>query len=205
MDPSRLIAALAAALPVTPLAAQSPTPPAQTSADSYTRYQLEAPGSGAFRIVYDVTATRTGALRFYNAVRAGAEEEVHGVIDLATGHPLAWRLVDGAVAREGGVRGAGDGSRYIEVTLAQPVPVGGGVRLRIDKTYVDTASYRVEPGGDIVFTRSLGIARNSLVLPTGFEVASANIPSLVNVEADGRIRLSFMNAENQALTWTVRA
>ena len=87
---------------------------------------------------------------------------------------------------------------------ARPVPATGGARVRIDKTYVDTASYKVEPGG-IVFTRSLGIARNSVVLPAGYELVAVNVPSQVNVESDGRIRVSFMNAERQSLTYTVRA
>jgi tetratricopeptide (TPR) repeat protein len=206
-----------AALPVALIVAGSPTPslwaqaPAmQTSADSYTRYELQAPGSGgsggsgAFRIIYDVTATTAGAAYYYNSVRAGAAEEVHGVLDLHTGQPLRWRVVGGGEARTGGLPGAPLDGRYIEVQLARPVPTGGGVRIRIDKTYVDTLSYRHEPGG-IVFSRSLGIDRNSVVLPAGYELVAVNVPSQVNVEGDGRIRVSFMNVDRQALTYTVRA
>ncbi|MFN2316026.1 MAG: hypothetical protein ABR602_05025 [Gemmatimonadales bacterium] len=184
------------------LAAQGSAP--QTQADDYTRYELQAPGSGAFRIIYDVTATTPGARHFYNSIRAGAESVVHGVTDAHTGAVLSWRVVSGEAARQRAHPRASLDGRYIEVDLARPVPAGGGARVRIDKTYTDTASYRVEAGG-IVFTRSLGIARNGVVLPAGYELASVNVPSQVNVEADGRIRVSFMNVERQSLTYTVRA
>lgn len=199
----RLLAIAIGAL-VAPVSLAAQVTPPQTQADDYTRYELQAPGSGAFRIIYDVTATTPGARHFYNSIRAGAESVVHGVTDAHTGAALSWRVVSGEEARQKAHPRASLAGRYIEVDLARPVPVGGGGRVRIDKTYTDTASYRVEAGG-IVFTRSLGIARNSVVLPSGYELASVNVPSQVNVEADGRIRLSFMNTERQSLTYTVRA
>ena len=39
----------------------------QTQADDYTRYELLAPGSQAFRISYDVTATTPGATSIASA------------------------------------------------------------------------------------------------------------------------------------------
>jgi tetratricopeptide (TPR) repeat protein len=199
----RLLAVTLGAV-VAPVVLTAQTTAPQTQADDYTRYELQAPGSAAFRIIYDVTATTPGARHFYNSIRAGAESVVHGVTDPHTGAPLPWRVVTGAEARQRSHPRASLTGRYIEVDLAGPVPLGGGARVRIDKTYTDTASYRTEPGG-IVFTRSLGIARNSVVLPAGYELASVNVPSQVNVEPDGRIRVSFMNTERQALTYTVRA
>ena len=47
--------------------------PTQTSADDYTRYELLAPGTGKFRIWYDVTATAAGATVFFNPIRRGSE------------------------------------------------------------------------------------------------------------------------------------
>ncbi len=189
---------------VAPVALPAQASPPQTQADDYTRYELQAPGSAAFRIIYDVTATTPGARHYYNSIRAGAESVVHGVTDPHTGAPLPWRVVSGEEARQRAHPSAALTGRYIEVDLARAVPPGGGARVRIDKTYTDSASYRTEPGG-IVFSRSLGIARNSVVLPAGYELAAVNVPSQVNVEPDGRIRVSFMNAERQALTYTVRA
>ena len=51
------------------LGAQSPR---QTQADDYTRYELLAPGTAKFRILYEVTATTAGATHFFNAIRRGS-------------------------------------------------------------------------------------------------------------------------------------
>lgn len=186
--PHTLALAWALALPC---AAPAQVPP-QTQTDDYTRYELQAPGSAAFRITYDVSATSAGARYYFNTIRAGAEEEVHGVTDLRTGRPLEWRVVDGAYAREHGHPQASLDGRYIQVTLARPVPDGGQARVRIDKTYVDPESY-FAVGGGIVFARSLGIRRNAVVIPRGYELVAANYPVQVDTEGDGRIRVSFMN------------
>ena len=175
----------------------------QTQTDDYTRYELQAPGSAAFRIFYDVSATTPGARYYYNTIRVGAEEEVHGVTDLHSGRALAWELVDGAQARADGHPRASLDGRYIRVTLARPVPENGQGRVRIDKTYVDHESYFLE-GDDIVFHRSLGIRRNSVVLPQGYELVEANYPVQVDTEADGRIRTSFMNPGPGAVDLVVR-
>jgi hypothetical protein len=176
----------------------------QTQADDYTRYELQAPGSGAFRILYDVTATTPGKLHYFNTIRVGAEEEVHGVTDLMTGAPLEWEVVDGEEARRTGHPRASPDGRYIRVTLPRAIPEGGETRIRIDKTYWDRASYFVE-GDEIVFDRSLGIKRNSVVLPTGYELIGLNHPSQVVVEGDGRIKVSFLNTGAAAVPYRVRA
>ena len=186
------IAALAVwALSATGSAAgQAGTTPPQTQTDAYTRYELQAPGSEKFRIVYDVSATTGGALYYYNGIREGAEEEVHSVTDLYTGAPLEWELVDGRHARANGHPRANENGHFIKVTLARPVPDGGQARIRIDKTYRDPNSYLVE-GNDIVFSRSLGIRRNSVVLPAGYELVDCNYECQVDTEegADGGQRI----------------
>jgi hypothetical protein len=74
-----------------------------------------------------------------------------------------------------------------------PVPADGGqARIRIIKTYKDPKSYRRE-GDAIVFERPLGIRRNSVVLPAGYQLTECNVPSQVLAEPDGRIRISFMH------------
>lgn len=177
--------------------------PRQTETDSYTRYELQAPGSAAFRILYDVSATTAGARFYYNTIRPGAEEVVHGVTDLHTGRPLEWVVVDGAHARANGHPTASEDGRYIKITLARPVPEGGQGRVRIDKTYMDPESY-FRDGQDIVFYRTLGIRRNAVVLPAGFELVGCNYPCQVDTEADGRIRASFMSPGPEAVPFEVR-
>lgn len=167
--------------------------PPQTEADGYTRYELLAPGSGKFRILYEVTATTPGATDYFNPIRAGSIATDERVTDRATGKALQWEVVDGAVARAGGVRRAEPGMQFIRVKLARPVPAEGGeARLLIDKTYADPKSYFVE-GDTIVFDRSLGVKRNSVLLPLGYELVSSNYPAQVLREEDGRILISFWN------------
>lgn len=177
----------------------------QTQADDYSRYELLAPGSGKFRILYDVTATTAGATHFFNAIRAGSIATDERVFDRATGKPLAFDIVGAATARAGGVRVADSTQQYIRVTLAHPVPTDGGeARVLIDKTYEDAKSYFVD-GNAIVFNRSLGIKRNAVVLPAGYELIACNYPAQVLQEADGRIAISFWNATPAEAPLVLRA
>jgi hypothetical protein len=182
-------------LATTTLLAQASTePPRQTEADAYTRYELLDPASAKFRIVYEVTATTPGARYYFNPIRKGSVASDERVTDRATGAPLAFDIVNGTVARAGGVRGADSTQEYIRVTLARPVPPDGGEgRVLIDKTYEDAKSYYLE-GDTLVFNRPLGIKRNAVVLPNGYELVACNYPSQVLQEPDGRIKVSFWNA-----------
>jgi len=195
-----------ALLLATTLAAQaSPEPPRQTEADAYTRYELLAPGSAKFRIVYEVTATTPGARYYFNPIRKGSVASDERVTDRATGAPLRFEVVNGTVAKAGGVRGADSTQEYIRVTLARPVPPDGGeARVLIDKTYEDAKSYYVE-GDTLVFNRPLGIKRNAVVLPNGYELVACNYPSQVLQEADGRVKISFWNATPAEAPLVVRA
>jgi hypothetical protein len=165
----------------------------QQEIDGYTRYELLAPGEHKFRIFYEVTAASPDATAFYNPIREGSVATDEHVFDRATGKPLHFTEVDGAVAAAGGVTGAKPGSRYIKVDLARPVPRGGGGgRIQINKTYEDAASYH-EDAGTIVFERSLGIKRNTVVLPAEYILVACNYPSQIIQQTDGRIAVSFWN------------
>lgn len=184
-----LVASAAAAALARSADGQSPR---QTDADHYTRYELLAPGSAKFRIIYEVTATTPGATRYFNVIRRGSVATDEAVYDRMTGKPLPFEVVSGAVARAGGVRGADSTGEYIMVSLARPVPPEGEGRIRIDKTYEDARSY-IAGGDSIVYIRSLGIRRNAVVLPAGYELESVNYPSQVVTEGDGRVAVSFIN------------
>jgi hypothetical protein len=180
-------------------------PSRQTEGDAYTRYELLAPGSAKFRIIYEVTATTSGATYYFNPIREGSIATDESVLDRATGKPLVFDVVGRDVAIAGGVRGADSTRRYIRVALAHAVPADGGeARVLILKTYEDTASYFTR-GDAIVFTRSLGIKRNTVVLPAGYEMTSCNYPSQVIQQEDGRIAISFWNATPAAAPLTMRA
>jgi hypothetical protein len=139
-----------------------------------------------------VTATTPGARFYFNVIRKGSEASDEAVSDLMSGAPLGFEIVDGAHARANGHPSADLDANYIKVHLPRPVPRDGEVRLLIEKTYEDPKSYFRE-GDTIVFSRSLGIKRNAVVLPAGYELVACNVPSQVLSEADGRVRISFMN------------
>lgn len=179
-------------------------PQRQTQADDYTRYELLAPESAQFRILYDVTATFPGAPFFFNPIRPGSEASDESAVDLMSGAPLKMEVVSGKDARSQGLAGADLETSYLKVHLARPVPQGGEARIRIDKTYKDPKSYYRE-GDLIVFSRSLGIKRNAIVLPPGYEIVSCNVPSQVITESNGRIKVSFMNVFPGAPTMTLKA
>jgi len=173
--------------------ARAADPPiAQAEDDEYTRYELLDPATAAFRITYEVTATAPGATAFFNPIREGSTATDEAVLDRLTGRPLDFDVVPGSVARTGGLSDADAKTSYIRVRLARPVPKDGETRLLILKTYRDPKSYLRE-GDTIVVSRSLGIRRNAIVLPPGYEVVSLNVPSQVLTEPDGRILVSFMN------------
>jgi len=179
--------------------------PAQTESDAYTRYELLAPGTAKFRIIYEVTANTPGATSYFNPIRKGSVASDEHVYDRATGKPLEFEVVGSGIAQAGGVRNRDTTQTYIRVKLARPVPPDGGeARVLIDKTYWDTTSY-FSRGDTIVFTRPLGIKRNAIVLPKGYEIVSSNYPSQILQEADGRIAVSFWNWTPAEAPVTIRA
>ena len=183
-------AVLGIAVAVHVLTAQSGT---AVAGDAYTRYELLAPGSAKFRILYEVTATAPGATHFFNPIRQGSIASNESVRDRATGQPLLFDVVGQDVATAMGVRGRDSTQKYIRVTLTRPVPANGGEsRLLIDKTYEDAKSYYTA-GDTIIFNRSLGIKRNAVVLPANYELISCNYPAQILREADGRIGVAFWN------------
>lgn len=177
----------------------------QTQADAFTRYDLGDPATESFRIFYSVSATTPGAALFFNQIRPGSEPDVHGVYDRMTGDALPWSLVTGVDARASGlIPNADEKSEFIRVELKRPVPTDGRGRLLIDKTYKDPASY-FEKDGVLVFERRLGVKRNAVVLPAGYELLSVNYPSQVIERADQRLELSFINPGVDGVPYKVEA
>jgi hypothetical protein len=207
----------ATAAPAKAQTTEIPAPARQTQSDDYTRYELLDPASASFRIVYEVTATTPGARYFWNPIRKGSIASNESVSDPASGLPLKFVEVSGAEAKTNGLGSADPDTRYIQIELPRPVPREGEIRLVIDKTYKDDKSYFVEEKtGLIVFSRSLSIKRNSVVLPVGYELVACNYPSQVFPETvagagppgsppQTRLRMSFMNIGTDAASFVVKA
>lgn len=177
----------------------------QTETDEYTRYELLAPETASFKIYYEVTATTPGAKAFYNPIRKGSAASDEAVFDSMMGAPLSFEVVSGAQARKDPLMSDADAdTNFIKISLARPVPPEGQGRVLILKTYKDAKSYYRE-GDAIVFNRPLGIKRNKVVLPAGYELVGCNVPSQVLSEPDGRVAVSFLNAGSGETPLILRA
>src|SRR5947209_2997066 len=128
------------------------------ASDEMTLYDLLAPDTHQFAIVYDVTATGEGARFFFNPIRPGSVASKERVIERSTGKELKWEIVKGKDAKGSGLvpATASEDAEFLRVQLPGPVPKGGETRIRIFKTYTDAPSYSVKDG-QLVFNRPLGI------------------------------------------------
>ncbi len=176
----------------------------QLSEDSYTRYELLEPATQSFRIIYHVSSTTPGLQFYYNTLRKGSGHTIGKVVDMMTGKNLEWAVVSGVDARKAGWLEAEPDGQYLKVKLERLLPPGGEYRLMIDKTYKDEASY-YNKDDRIIFDRSLGIKRNAVVLPKGYELVKCNYPSQIMLEQDGRIKVSFINSGSQDVAFHLEA
>ena len=151
-------------------------------------------------MTYFVTERREGATLHLNGTRRGSEETDLSANDLATGQEIGASLVSGpSLLAEGAGDQIGNGdatdpeSMFSRIELARQVAPGAEGRVRINKTYEDPLSYFVEDDGTVVFKRSLGIFRNSVVLPVGYALASSSINAEVMQLETGQVKVSFVN------------
>jgi hypothetical protein len=170
------------------------------AADEFTLYELLPPQSHQFAITYDVTQAREGAELFFNPIRVGSIASNERVIARASGKDLTFEVVSGKDAKASGLvpQNTADDARFIRVHLPGPVPKGGQTRIRIIKTYTDAASYNLKDG-QLVFERPLGIKRNIVLLPKGWELVTCGSPGIVSTDTDGRVRISFLNDRDDQL------
>jgi hypothetical protein len=191
--------------PAAPPAAQAQAEGPVREADEYTRYELLEPESAQFHILFEVTAIEPGATVYFNPIRKGSAASGESVRDPATAQPLPFEVVSGEEARATGLPEADPAGSYIRIHLPRPVPQEGGIRLLIEKTYKDPQSYLRKGADRIVFSRTLGIRRNSIVLPAGYELTACNAPAQVLTEPDGRSSVSFMHTGPEAFPLVLEA
>ena len=118
----------AATVVVRPVLAQN------RSEDEYTRYELLAPETSSFKIVYDVTAVSPGARFFFNPIRLGSVATDESVIDLMTGAPAE---VSGSERRRSARVGAGEREPRGPVHPRRAGEAGAAGRRRTDPHHQD--------------------------------------------------------------------
>ena len=168
--------------------------------DEMTVYELLDPDTHKFAIRYDVSAVEAGSKFYFNIIRPGSKASDEKVLDRATGKEIPFELTDAKDAKANGQadKDTPDDTKFIKITLPRPVPKDGECRLRIFKTYEDPKSYFVE-NDLLTFDRSLGVKRNMIILPAGYEIVGSTVPAIVDIGSDNRIRISMVNDRDDEL------
>jgi hypothetical protein len=163
-------------------------------------YFLQEPSTNAFFLYHDYTESRPGVDKYINVVRAGSRSSNPSALILDTGEELKHETLKGAeiTARQIDIGEPVTPETEIVVSYFPPVKPGQSIRLRLSETYTAPQSYRLD-GHDLVFERSLGRTRNSVVLPAGWYLTASSIPAVVGETPDGRIRLDFVNNRPDSL------
>ena len=84
------------------------------------------------------------------------------------------------------------------------VKKGESLRLRMYETYTAPQSYRLE-GDELVFDRSLGRPRNSVVLPRGWHLTWLSVPAVIREADDGLTRIDFVNGRPDSIDVLMKA
>ena len=171
-------------------------------------YFLEPPETHSFRLYHDYTETREGVDRYLNVVRAGSKASNPSAKILDTGEPLKVETLQGAEALRRGIRAeAGDPiapDAEVVVIWFPAVKKGQSVRLRIEETYTDPGRYLLA-GDELIWDRSFGRPRNTVVLPAGWYVTSSSIPATASLWPGGRTALHFVNDRPDNIAVFLRA
>jgi hypothetical protein len=170
-------------------------------------YYLQAPETHAFSLSHDYSESREGTDKYLHVVRPGSRvSEPSGKI-LDTGEALKVEVLTGAKLKAAKVDTGEE-----KIALDQQVVVfrfpavkrGQSIRLRMSETYTAPECYRLE-GDELVFDRSFGRPRNSIVLPQGWYLTALSIPAVVRQTPDGLTRIDFVNGRPDAIAVLLKA
>jgi hypothetical protein len=169
-------------------------------------YELLSPESHAFRITHDYTERREGTKYYFNIVREGSHVSDPESIDLDGGEILRHEVISGKQVKERSL-GPSDIRDDVEVVvthLARALAKGATNRLRLKETYTDPKSYYQERD-ELVWDRTLGRLRNTVVLPAGWYLTSLTSPATIQTLADGRVAVYVVNPRADEVRVYLRA
>ena len=169
-------------------------------------YELQAPETHAFRITHDYTERKEGEKYYFNVVRAGSHVTDPESMDLDSGENLKWEVISGKQVKERKLplREAQDDSEVVVTYLARPVGKGESARLRLKETYTDPKSYYLD-GEELVWDRTFGRLRNTVVLPLGWYLTGLASPGTIQTLPDGRVSVYVVNPRSDEVRVYLRA
>jgi len=164
-------------------------------------YFLQQPDTHAFSLYHDYTESREGVDKYLNVVRTGSTVSNPSAKNLDTGEALEGKIITGAQMKAEGIDPGGEevsADQQVVVSRFAAIRKGQSMRLRLSETYTAPKSYRLE-GDELVFDRSLGRPRNSVVLPRGWYLTALSIPAVVRQTPDGLTRIDFVNGRPDSI------
>jgi hypothetical protein len=170
-------------------------------------YELQAPESHSFRITHDYTVRKVGEKYYFNVVRAGSHVTDPESIDLDTGAKLKWEIINGKQATERKLPITDtikEDSEIVVTHLARVLAPGTTNRIRLMETYVDSKSYYLV-GEELVWDRTFGRLRNTVVLPRGWYLTGLTSPATIQTLPDGRVSVYVVNPRNDEMRVYLRA
>jgi len=170
-------------------------------------YELQSPESHAFRITHDYTVRKAGEKYYFNVVRAGSHVTSPESIDLDSGEKLKWEIINGKQATERKLPitdSIKDDSEIVVTYLARAIEPGATNRIRLMETYADSKSYYLD-GDELVWDRTFGRLRNTVVLPPGWYLTGLASPAMIETLPDGRASVYVVNPRNDDVRVYIRA
>ena len=187
--------------------AQQPNLTERAYQDREILYELQSPETHAFRITHDYTVRKAGEKYYFNVVRAGSHVSDPSSIDLDSGEKLKWEVISGKQATERKLPITDpikDDSEIVVTHLARALDSGTTDRIRLMETYADPKSYYLD-GDELVWDRSFGRLRNTVVLPPGWYLTALASPATITTLPDGRVSVYVVNPRNDEVRVYFRA
>ena len=170
-------------------------------------YHLQEPETHAFQLCHEYNEGREGTDKYLNVVRTGSSVSNPSGRIVDTGEALKVEVLTGAKLKEAGID-PGDEKvgpdQQVVVFRFPAVKHGQSVRLQMCETYAAPESYRLD-GDELVFDRSLGRPRNSIVLPSGWYVTASSIPAVITQTSDNLTQLRFFNGRPDDIAVLIKA
>jgi hypothetical protein len=175
--------------------------------DRTISYWLLDPATHQFFISHDFTVTRVGQKYVHSFVRKGSVVSPDAkMFDLDSGAELKTYSVKGKDVNELGYypNKVEPDSIAVQGDLRHAIAEGQSARIRVRETYTDPVGYIVKDG-ELVWTRTLGRPVNFVTLPAGWMLSSLNVPAVISLDEEGRIKLRFTNTRNGDLAIEIKA